>query len=274
MFSLEKKNPTTKEMLTDVLSVEIELTAKAIHNKIRHVKPLTYHAVFKLLNQMVNERMVLKEGKYYSLNPEWIHLMKEHYQTLEQSYLNKKETMLINKDTTHFVLPSIHEGFFMLMRALERGVFGDSKIIVAHFSHLLYLQLSKEETVLLKRLGEERKIYYLVNHKSHLDKMIAYYNKATFNYETKLGVPCADPFYLYVIGDKIVQINIPRELREAMDKIYNHPFSTTLFPKPKVAQITTFVNEIAHKKTKIDVHVITNKSAAQDIIQKTLERMR
>ena len=104
--------------------------------------------------------------------------------------------------------------------------------------------------------------------------MIAYYNKTTFNYETKLGVPCADPFYLYVIGDKIVQINIPSELRDAMDKIYNHPFSTTLFPKPKAAQITTFVNEVAHKKIKIDVHVITNKSAAQEIVKKTLERMR
>ncbi len=274
MFFPEKKNLTTKEMLIEVLSTNIELTAKALHHKIRHHKPLTYHAVFKLLNQMVNEEMVLKEGKCYSLNPEWIHLMKEHYQTLEQSYLNKKETMLINKDTTHFVLPSIHEGFFMLMRALERGVFGDSKIVVGHFSHLLYLHLSKEETALLKRLGEARKFYYLVNHKSHLDKMIAYYNKATFNYETKLGVPCADPFYLYVVGDKIVQINIPHELREAMDKIYNHAFSTTLFPKPKIAQITTFVNEIAHKKTKIDVHVITNKSAADEIVKRTLERMR
>ncbi len=260
-------------MIIDVLSTDIELTAKAAHNKIRHTKSLTYHAVFKLLNQMANEGIVLKEEKNYSLNPEWIHLMREHYQTLEQSYLNKKETMLINKDTTHFVLPSIHEGFFMLMRALERGVFGENKIVVGHFSHLLYLHLSKEETALLKRLGEARKFYYLVNHKSHLDKMIAYYNKTTFNYETKLGIPCADPFYLYAVGDKIVQINIPPELREAMDKIYNHAFSTTLFPKPKIAQITTFVNEIAHKKTKIDVHVITNKSAAQDIVKKTLERM-
>ena len=181
--------------------------------------------------------------------------------------------MLINKESAHFVLSSIHEGFFMLMRALERGVFGDSKVVVGHFSHLLYLHLSKEETALLKKLGEERKFYYLVNHKSNLDKMIAYYNKATFNYETKLGVPCADPFYLYVIGDKILQINIPCELRKAMDKIYNHAFSTTLFPKPKISQITTFVNEIAHKKTKIDVYVISDRSAAQDIVKRTLERV-
>ncbi|MBI4980337.1 hypothetical protein HZC30_02135 [Candidatus Woesearchaeota archaeon] len=274
MLPTEKKNPPTKEMIIDILSIDIELTARGVHNKIRHVKPLTYHAIFKLLNQLVSENVLLKDEMHYSLNPEWIHRMKEHYQILEQSYLNKKETMLINKDSTHFVLPSIHEGFFMLMRALERGIFGDSKVVVAHFSHLLYLQLSKEETALLKRLGEDRKIYYLVNHKSPLDKMIAYYNKTTFNYETKLGVPCAEPFYLYVIGDKIVQINIPRELRDAMDKIYNHPFSTTLFPKPKVAQITTFVNEVAYKKVKIDVHVITDKSAAQDIVKRTLERMR
>ena len=273
MLSTEKKNPTTKEMLIDVLSTDIGLTARAVHNKIRHFKPLTYHAVFKLLNQLVDEKVLLKNELHYSLNQEWIHYMKEHYQMLEQSYLNKKETMLINKESAHFVLSSIHEGFFMLMRALERGVFGDSKVVVGHFSHLLYLHLSKEETALLKKLGEERKFYYLVNHKSNLDKMIAYYNKATFNYETKLGVPCADPFYLYVIGDKILQISIPCELRKAMDKIYNHAFSTTLFPKPKISQITTFVNEIAHKKTKIDVYVISDRSAAQDIVKRTLERV-
>ena len=274
MLSTEKKNPTTKEIIIEILSTDIELTARATHNKIRRLKPLTYHAIFKLLNQLVDEKVLLKNELHYSLNQEWIHRMKEHYQMLEQSYLNKKETMLINKESAHFVLPSIHEGFFMLMRALERGVFGESKVVVGHFSHLLYLHLSEEETALLKKLGEERKFYYLVNHKSNLDKMIAYYNKATFNYETKLGIPCADPFYLYVIGDKIVQINIPRELKEAMDKIYNHAFSTTLFPKPKIAQITTFVNEIAHKRTKIDVHIIIDKSAAQDIVNRTLEKMR
>lgn len=270
MLISEKKNPSTKEMIVDTLSINVDITAKVIYNQIRHSKKLTYHAVFKLLNQMVEEGIILKSDRTYSLNPDWISHTKEYYQKLEHTYLNRKEAMVINKDTEHFVLPSIHDGFFMLMRAIERGVFGESKVIAGHFSHLLYLQLSKDETDLLKRLGMQRKFYYLVNYKTPLDRMIDYYNKRTFHFNTKLAVPCANPFYLYVLGDTIIQINIPNDLRDAMDKIYNHAFSATLIPKPRVNQITTFVNEVAHKKTMIHVHVIRNKEAAQDIIKRTL----
>ena len=270
MLQPERKNPTTKEHIVNILSTDIHSTAKKVYHKVKLLKHLTYHAVFKLLNQMVDEKILLKEDMAYSLNPFWIREMKEYYQKLEQSYLNKKEAQIISKDTKEFVLPSLHNGFIMLMRALERGVFGESDIVVGHFSHLLFILLSEEEIGLLKRLGRKHKFYYLVRHNSNLDKMIAYYNKQTFNYKTKLNVPCAEPFYLYVVGDKIIQINIPNEIRDAMDRIYNTKYSTTLFPKPKIKQITTFLNEIANKKINIHVHVIENKDTAQEIRKKTL----
>lgn len=270
MLYPERKNPSTKELIIDILSTNIQSTAKKVYYQIKLSKPLTYHAVFKLLNQMVDEGILLKEEMQYSLNPLWIKNMKEYYQALEQSYMNKKEAQLINKDTTDFVLPSLHKGFIMLMRALERGVFGESDIVIGHFSHLLFILLSEDETALLKRMGKQRRFYYLVRHNSNLDKMIAYYNKKTFNYRTKLNVLCAEPFYLYVVGDKIIQINISNDIKEAMDKIYNTKYSTTLFPKPKIEQITTFLNEIARKKTNIYVHVVENKDMAQEIREKTV----
>lgn len=270
MLYPERKNPSTKELIIDILSTNIQSTARKVYYQVKLSKSLTYHAVFKLLNQMVDEKILLKENKEYSLNPTWISDMKEYYQLLEQSYLNKKEAQLINKDTVKFTLPSLHKGFIMLMRALERDVFGGSDVVIGHFSHLLFILLSEEETALLKRLGKQRRFYYLVRHNSNLDRMIAYYNKKTFNYRTKLNVPCAEPFYLYVVGNKIIQINIPNEIKEAMDKIYNNKYSTTLFPKPKIEQITTFLNEIARKKTNIHVHVIENKDTAQEIREKTL----
>ncbi len=274
MILPERKNPSTKELIIEVISTNFDATAKTIYNKIRHSKKLTYHAVFKLLNQMVSEGILIKEKMIYSLDPEWIKNTKEYFQKLELSYLNKQESLLINKDSRKFVLPSLHEGFIMLMRAMERGVFGDSKIVVGHFSHLLLILLSEEETNLLKRSGKQRKFYYLVKNNSNIDKMIAHYNKHTFNYKTKLGVPCAEPFYLYVLGDTIIQINLPVKMRDAMDRVYNEPTSTSLFPKPKNKQITTFLNEVARKKTKIHVHVIKNPEAARDIIKNTLKHFK
>lgn len=270
MILPERKNPSTKELIIDIISTNLDANAKIVYNKIRHSKKVTYHAVFKLLNQMVDENILLKNKRIYSLNPLWIKNTKEYFQKLELSYLNKQEALLINKDSKKFILPSLHEGFIMLMRAMERGVFGDNKVVVGHFSHLLLILLSEEETDLLRRLGQQRKFYYLVKNNSNVDKMIAHYNKHTFNYKTKLGVPCAEPFYLYVLGDTIIQINLPIKMRDAMDRVYNEPTSTSLFPKPKNKQITTFLNEVARKKMKIHVHVIKNKEAAQDIIKKTL----
>ncbi|MBW3022462.1 hypothetical protein KY328_06045 [Candidatus Woesearchaeota archaeon] len=270
MLLPEKTNPSTKELIVDILATNPELTAKQVYNKVRHSKPITYHAVFKLLNLMIDEDIITKDNKNYSLNPRWITDTKEYFQRLELSYNNRKESLIINKDTTHFILPSLHEGFFMLMRALDRGVFGDSKEIIGHFTHLLYLFISKEETALLKKLGREKKFYYLVNSKSISDSMIAYDDKRTFNYRTKLGVKCAEPFYLYVIGDTILQISIPKDISQAMERTYSHKFTATMIPKPRINQMTTFINEVAHKKVKIHVHVIKDKDTASQIREKTL----
>ncbi len=79
---------------------------------------------------------------------------------------------------------------------------------------------------------------------------------------------------MYVLGDTIIQINIPNEIREAMDRIYNNSFSATLIPKPKINQLTTFINEVPHKKTKIHVHIIKNKDMAREISNKTLKHFK
>ena len=68
MILPEKKNPSTKELIVDILATNPELTAKHVYNKVRHSKTITYHAVFKLLNLMIDENIIIKENKTYSLN--------------------------------------------------------------------------------------------------------------------------------------------------------------------------------------------------------------
>lgn len=79
---------TAKERVVSVLSRRFPLTAKQVFHglKTEFGVNTSYQATHKLLNQMLEERTIVKTGQNYSLNREWISKVKKLGTSLENYY--------------------------------------------------------------------------------------------------------------------------------------------------------------------------------------------
>ena len=85
---------STKSLIIGILSKNWPLSLKEIHSSIKRLEPkkLTYQAVFKAVNELVEEKVIIKNGKEYLINKEWINEIKTFGNFLEKSYQeNDKE---------------------------------------------------------------------------------------------------------------------------------------------------------------------------------------
>ena len=60
---------TTKDAIISLLLEEHTLNAKEIFSRINKAKPVTYQAVFKDLQQLCKENVLLKSSSRYEINP-------------------------------------------------------------------------------------------------------------------------------------------------------------------------------------------------------------
>ena len=68
------KRQLVKELIVEILGNEFPLSAKKIYNYItkKYGKQLTYHAVYKAINALLDSRVISKRETQYSLNKEYI----------------------------------------------------------------------------------------------------------------------------------------------------------------------------------------------------------
>ncbi len=67
---LSKVYPNTKARIIALLSISAPLSAKSIYHKIKYTS-LTYHAIYKALNELKMSNVLLKEGNLYSIKPDF-----------------------------------------------------------------------------------------------------------------------------------------------------------------------------------------------------------
>lgn len=87
------KEESMRNKIIEILSESWPLTAKQTYNKLQrnYAVTVSYQAVHKQLKQMIEEKMILKDGKNISLNSAWIENKKNFFENLGKS-LNKKDS--------------------------------------------------------------------------------------------------------------------------------------------------------------------------------------
>ena len=76
----------SKEIIVSILSQKWPLTTKEIYNILKRHVSVSYQAVHKSLNELVSSRVVVRKGKKYCLNPDFVAKMKKHWSAIEENY--------------------------------------------------------------------------------------------------------------------------------------------------------------------------------------------
>lgn len=275
--SLEK-GASVKDYVISILSSDWPLSAKKLHAGIkkRFGRNVTYQAVYKAVKELVDDSVLEQKKEGYEIAEEWVKRLHDFTEIVSSNYFTKQKTTAIEglkearKEGEINVLT--FETYFDTEKYLyylqKHSIFtSKNKVICMHHTHewapLFYLRAEYNKAVAAKKQGI--KIYRLCSGNTDADRWAAsFYRKMGYN--AKTGVSCADVCELLVVGNTVIQIYLPAELRKKLGLL--------LGKRMEDIDIGKLASEVFEKKTAIEVVISSNEKIAGQIIESTLRHFK
>ncbi len=277
-----EETKTGKDIVFSILSQQQPLSAIEIVRVARreyHVG-LTYQAIKKAIDALVDQGVLGKEERVYRINKKWLMNVKETVDRLLTSYDSGKQ---IKSFTTDFAKDQY--AVYTLSSLFELDNFWDD--ILIYLTH--HLQASEHRSFvaqvhyswwLLINLGRETKLF-----EGFIKEKIPCYNSVLCNtalnkwaersykgmgVRFKLGSqkPVEEELVdVNVVGDSVIQVHYPCEIVAQLVAFYKK-YTTT--QEMSLKEIT----QIVHTPCEIKFTVFKNREIAQSLREKYLKRFR
>ncbi len=268
---------STKDQIINILSFDWPLSIKKIYYSLRkrYSINVTYQAVYKAVNEMLESKILLKTQDGYKLNLGWVKEIHNQTEIIRVNYFSEQHATIFDKISgdSEAIRVFIFKTWFDVEKYLyylQKNYVLKSKekeIICVHHSHewrpLFYLRAEYNWIQQLNKLGH--KVFTLCSGNSVIDKWAAKFYERIGG-RMKLGVRCAETCEIMVFSDLVIQIYIPLELREALDKKFKKINN--------IADINHFslIKNIFEKEAEIKVLINKDKILASQIKKQTLSK--
>jgi len=270
------KEATTKDFIITVLGYDWPLTAKRIHNLIKkkYGYSATYQAVYKTLMLLLREGVIEKNQSGYQLNLRWLKELHRYTEVIETNYYTKNRLKLIEgiKDArqegninilTFETLFDVEKYLYYLQKQFIHGC-SRKQTICVHHNHewrpIFYLRAEYNWQHKLRTLGHLTCI--LCRGSTKHDREAANFYKS-LGCRIKTNANCAGTNELMVFDDFVIQVFLPHEIKEEMDR---HLAKGRL-------NHGEMINKIFEKKTEIQVVINRDKKIAEQIRKDTLKQI-
>lgn len=221
----------TQDMILSLLAKEYPLTAKQLTYKIKKQfgKSVTYQAVYKAINTLLEENVLEKDGTNVRMRIEWIRDTKAFIDRLQRTYLEgeQQRTEEIGENVQVYHMDNLIDLDKFWIKIFE-GWFDDpeksDEKLVQLCGHAWYIlgQLENEEECLrnIKKHGLD--FYTLVDSNTPLDQWSSkYYTDWGFQYATKKDSDIAHHNHYYIVYDDMIMESVyPQNLARDLDSIY------------------------------------------------------
>jgi hypothetical protein len=266
------KEDNVKNLVFSILIKEYPLKIVELTNLIRkrYGKSVTFQAVRKAMLELVEEGVLIKNDKEFSISKKWI---VETRKTLDSIYLDltreeksPKSIESIEGEVSVFTFNSVSEMMKFWEDIIddwfENFKKGDPNINVWQGAHLWEMLLySDYERKIMGQLKEKGiKPWGVVTGNTPLDKYIVkFYQKAGVKMIINPSLSSFDKnYYVATYGETIVQVQYPHEIVEELEKFFKKTKS--------IDDLDLHVlSEIVNKKVKMKLTVIKNISMAKQI---------
>jgi len=239
IYSFDKKT-SIKDIIISILSEYYPLSTKEIYKLVKKQKSGSYQAVYKILNQLENEKILKKHNLKYSINKEWINNLDKFLTHLKQIYSPKRGNVskLLNglkndgdilmitanslsesQDYQKMIKQQVYEKY-RVVDVSKRPVVVSLK---SHFGSTIF-----ETKSILKGENYSSLIfpyYAIVKNKTFLDnwaKKITISNPLAKKYRNiKIGVDHGRDYDLKIYDDIIIEIHYPKSLIKKLSETYD-----------------------------------------------------
>lgn len=219
-FSIVAANPaSTEDFIILALSQRFPLSAKEIYSTLRRGGfEASYQAVHKKLKELEKDSIIVKDGRKYLINRNWILNAKSFLERMDRDLIRSdkkveaKEAVCLSFDSYNdFSTHMLEE--FVKERELEPG--GICVTCQKHFYWIL--SISKRDYALLRKLGSGGKSYIVCEGNSPVDKLLApIYRKLGWKVVT--GIKYSENYDLIVYRDWIHQIFFSEKQKRTVEK--------------------------------------------------------
>lgn len=275
------KQSTTKDYVITILGYDWPLSIKKIFNlsKKRYAHKVTYQAVFKAVNELLDGGVLERNGEGYQINLRWLKQIHRYTESVETNYYTKNRLNIIEgvkdarKEGNINVLT--FESFFDLEKYLyylqKHHILStkEKETVCVHHAHewrpLFYLRAEYNWIRTLKKAGHST--FVLCAGNTPVDKWCAdFYRSIGCN--IRVGVNCASPCEMMVFGDTVIQIYLPGEIRDSLDKAF------AKVDDLRKLSARALVEDVLEKKTEIKVFVNQDHDLAEQMRKDTLRHFK
>ncbi|MFQ5722348.1 MAG: hypothetical protein ACE5GI_07630 [Candidatus Aminicenantales bacterium] len=270
MLNLPRDKPkTVKDAIVSALTIEWPLSARKIYNQVRkkYGFAVTYQAVHKAMKELLNDKIILKEGKEYSLNRDWIESIKSFANDLGKVY-EDKTTLTIEKafeqGSGNFTFDNVYKFYMGMATMLKRLALEAGKksggIGTAQLRHMYWALASsqKEYDLFDDMLNSYKKTYILCRSDTKADRIAAdYYRTVNPGTNVLFGLQCAENCDLIIGGNFVIQIFFEKNLVKLMDMAYKRAYLLQGMKK--------LYGLLFRKKANINVVLFRNPALAEQI---------
>lgn len=259
---------TTKDCIIHLLSEEWPLSAKQIHEKIKRTgdKPLSYQAVHKTLNELVDTNIISKEDKDYRLHVNYITHLKKLTEKLDWIYSEKDKAppkREIDGDNTCFSFYTPLDAGRFLSNIFFQYQNPKSKPCIIN-ARCCYppTGLSVREIASIFSISSKVKVFCLVKGDTPLDHFFSrFYLPAGFSF--RFSVDCVTNHDIFVVGDYVAEIFWPKSVMARWTEMNRKTKSLTQ------VELKKWFDLCFNKCRQIDIFVTKNPQLADRFRQET-----
>lgn len=266
---INSKEKNVKDLVFSILSDGQSKTISQLHREIKKLYGLSvsFQAVLKAINLLLEKRILTKKDKLYSINEEWIFEARNFLDKMYRIYFNVSEPIKkveLGKEITVYTITNLLELDKLWNDLLTNWSKEESqeknKINCWQGKHAWWLIPRLQEEDILHDLMEKQQIktYNLILGKTALDKIaFDYYKNKKENVKIK-SMKLEKDFHIAAFGDFILKFEIPKEISDKLERIYQ---KTNKLEDIKFKDIL----DIFKQRTEIEITVIKDKHLSSKI---------
>lgn len=269
--SLSNSKKSTSDMIIYVLMYEHPLTLAKLTSFIKkkfHVA-VTFQGIRKAANHLVEQGVLLKNDKDYSISKDWIKKLGEFAHNLYDLYYLEesgiKNLQTLGEDIQIYTFDNLIDLDKSWNRIIGRWFDEDAankgkKYYVQQSGHTWYVlgQMEEETSILEKIKKHNINFYTFAVGNTLLDGWCRRYYEGQGFYYTNGKKKADTSKYFAVYNDNIIQTEYPKGLNREIDKIYNNARNFENFD-------ATSLISLLRQKVDLKVTVMKNAGIAEQL---------
>lgn len=267
---LSEKPKNAKDIVITILTYEWPLSIKQIHNRAKKQYSYSgsYQSIYKTLNELSAKEIIIKKGKEYEINVDWVKRVQSFTDIVETNYFAEQEASNLvglkdsssNQDIITITFKDIFDAEKYLYYFMKDKLFKKKSRVITYQTNnewrpIFYLRAEYNYCTRLQKRGH--KIYFLSKGNSRIEKEIKkFYTSIGIKYKNTKSSLLNDTVSFL---DYAVQIFIPESLREQIRKNLENMDILKL-------------REVLSKESFVKMIITKDKELAKEIQREVLKR--